>query len=470
MDWLDALILGIVQGLTEYLPVSSSGHLQIGHELLGLKTEGSLTFDIVVHVATVLSTLVILWKEVVWIFRGLLDKPLPSAAVEHNTSWWNRINDQQRYALLIIISMIPIGIVGVFFKDSIEELFSSIKVVGWCELLTAALLAMTFFYKPNEREKLTPMDALIIGLAQACAVLPGLSRSGSTIGTGLLLGCKKETLAQFSFLMVIPPILGEALLDFKHIFAPSAEYLAEQIHDEAVNLLNRIKTKDYSGFYSETPYVICSPVYVCEMPRFLASFLRNVTFKGSREVYFIFTSGGYAGSAGLLARRMFRKKNMIYKGCAELKMPRNYLVNETYPELGRDEIRSRIIQSFKDMIPVSETIRNRAFLRSRHVWFFETLITLPFNPVWCRVRQPVKDFYAKDSCVSCGKCEKLCPLNIIQMEDGKPVWKGRSCAHCMSCIQNCPVEAIEYGNVTQEKARYQFSRYKEIPTSDNPEQ
>ena len=225
MDWLDALILGIVQGLTEYLPVSSSGHLQIGHELLGLETEGSLTFDIVVHVATVLSTLVILWKEVVWIFRGLLDKPLPSAAVAQNASWWNRINDQQRYALLIIISMIPVDIVGVFFKDSVEALFSSIKVVGWCELLTAALLAMTFFYKPNEREKLTPMDALIIGLAQACAVLPGLSRSGSTIGTGLLLGCKKETLAQFSFLMVIPPILGEALLTAKDFMEaePGAE-------------------------------------------------------------------------------------------------------------------------------------------------------------------------------------------------------------------------------------------------------
>ncbi len=222
MDSLDALILGIVQGLTEYLPVSSSGHLQIGHELLGLETEGSLTFDIVVHVATVMSTLVILWKEVVWIFKGLFDKPLPSAALNRNLSWWNRINEQQRYALLILISMIPIGIVGVFFKDSVEELFSSIKVVGWCEILTAVLLAMTFFYKPNEREKLTPKDAFIIGIAQACAVLPGLSRSGSTIGTGLLLGCKKETLAQFSFLMVIPPILGEALLTAKDLMGADA--------------------------------------------------------------------------------------------------------------------------------------------------------------------------------------------------------------------------------------------------------
>ncbi len=222
MDSLDALILGIVQGLTEYLPVSSSGHLQIGHELLGLETEGSLTFDIVVHVATVMSTLVILWKEVVWIFKGLFDKPLPSAALNQNLSWWNRINEQQRYALLILISMIPIGIVGVFFKDSVEELFSSIKVVGWCEILTAVLLAMTFFYKPNEREKLTPKDAFIIGIAQACAVLPGLSRSGSTIGTGLLLGCKKETLAQFSFLMVIPPILGEALLTAKDLMGADA--------------------------------------------------------------------------------------------------------------------------------------------------------------------------------------------------------------------------------------------------------
>lgn len=215
MDWIQALILGLVQGLTEYLPVSSSGHLELGKILLGPEAEaGGLTFDIVVHVATVLSTLVILWKEVVWILTDLV-----------KFKW----NDGTKYAFLILISMIPVGVVGLCFKDAIEDLYSDnvMMVVGCCLLLTSLLLALTHFYKPQEREHISPLHAFIIGVAQAVAVLPGLSRSGSTIATGLLLGNSRKTLAQFSFLMVIPPILGEALIDFKHIFAPSAEYIAE---------------------------------------------------------------------------------------------------------------------------------------------------------------------------------------------------------------------------------------------------
>lgn len=212
MNCIQALILGLVQGLTEYLPVSSSGHLQIGQMLLGIDPEvGGLTFDIVVHVATVLATLVILWKEIVWLLQGLL-----------KFQW----NDEARYTLNILISMVPIGIVGLCFKDQIEAIFHGQLIVGICLCITALLLALTHFYKPRERETISPLHAFIIGIAQACAVLPGLSRSGSTIATGLLLGNSRKTLAQFSFLMVIPPILGEALLDFKHIFAPSAEYLA----------------------------------------------------------------------------------------------------------------------------------------------------------------------------------------------------------------------------------------------------
>ena len=217
MSDIQALILGLVQGLTEYLPVSSSGHLEIGKMLLGIDSEaGGLTFDIIVHIATVFATLVILWKEIGWIFRGLL-----------KFEW----NDETKYTMNILISMIPVGIVGFFFKDSIEALYTNehirALVVGSCLIITAILLTLTYFYQPREREKISPLHAFIIGIAQACAVLPGLSRSGSTIATGLLLGNSKQKLAQFSFLMVIPPILGEALLDFKHIFAPSAEYLAE---------------------------------------------------------------------------------------------------------------------------------------------------------------------------------------------------------------------------------------------------
>ena len=199
MEWFEALILGLVQGMTEYLPVSSSGHLTIGSTLFGIEGEENLAFTVAVHVATVCSTLVILWKEIDWILKGLFKFEM---------------NPETKYTLNILVSMIPIGIVGVFFKDHVEAIFGSgLLVVGCMLLVTASLLAFSYYAKPRIKENISMRDAFIIGLAQACAVLPGLSRSGSTIATGLLLGNKKENLAQFSFLMVIPPILGEALLD-----------------------------------------------------------------------------------------------------------------------------------------------------------------------------------------------------------------------------------------------------------------
>lgn len=210
MNWLESLVLGLLQGLTEYLPISSSGHLALASSLFGIDGEQNLAFTVIVHIATVLSTVVILWKEIIWIFQDLFSRQ----------SWktYSGLNEGTRYAINIIISMIPVGIVGVFFKDRIEEIFGSgTTVVGCCLLVTAALLAFSYWAKPRQKEHITGVHAFIIGIAQAIAVLPGLSRSGSTIATGLLLGDKKEKLAQFSFLMVIPPILGEALLDMKDL-------------------------------------------------------------------------------------------------------------------------------------------------------------------------------------------------------------------------------------------------------------
>lgn len=213
MNTLQALIMGLLQGLTEYLPVSSSGHLTIASELFGIDGESNMTFTIAVHVATVLSTLVILGSEIGKILKGMCN-PLSPRSVKGNGTFLNRLNPDQRYVLNILVSMIPIGIVGVFFKDQMEDIFGSgLLVVGICLLLTAALLTFSYLARPRQRENISLGHAFIIGLAQAVAVLPGLSRSGSTIATGLLLGNKKEKLAQFSFLMVIPPILGEALLD-----------------------------------------------------------------------------------------------------------------------------------------------------------------------------------------------------------------------------------------------------------------
>lgn len=203
MNWLEALLLGLIQGLTEFLPVSSSGHLEIGQALFGTSGEDNLLFAVVVHAATVLSTITILWMEIWTLLKGCFIK-----------TW----NEEKAYVAKILLSMIPIFVVGVFFKDQVESLFGSgLLIVGCCLLLTSLLLAFAYYAKPRQRETISYRDAFIIGIAQACAVLPGLSRSGSTIATGLLLGNKKESIAQFSFLMVLAPILGDALLETIHI-------------------------------------------------------------------------------------------------------------------------------------------------------------------------------------------------------------------------------------------------------------
>lgn len=198
MDTLQAILLGIVQGLTEFLPVSSSGHLQIAKELLGVEIEQNITFDVTLHAATVLSTIVVLWSELWRLIKGCFSR---------------RFNEEQAYVLKVILSMIPAGVVGVLFADEIEALFSSLWFVGLMLLLTAALLSFAYYAKPRQKCEISYRDAFVIGLAQAAATMPGLSRSGSTIATGLLLGDEKSAVAHFSFIMVIPVILGKMLLD-----------------------------------------------------------------------------------------------------------------------------------------------------------------------------------------------------------------------------------------------------------------
>ena len=230
MDTLNALIMGIVQGLAEYLPISSSGHLEICGKLLGLKLdpEASLEFDVMLHVATVLSTIVVLWRE----FAPL--------CVSFFT--WKR-DDNFNTVVKILISCIPVAVVGICFKDFIEGFFDkNMTVIGVCLIITAALLSFSYFFRtrplddsPKGHKAYTPrdinyFDAFIIGCSQAIAVLPGLSRSGTTIATGIPIGDKREQVARFSFLMVIIPILGQALLDVKDYFTePAATATADSI-------------------------------------------------------------------------------------------------------------------------------------------------------------------------------------------------------------------------------------------------
>ena len=193
MTWLESLILGLVQGLTEYLPVSSSGHLEIANALFGIQGEENLTFAVLVHTATVCSTIVVLWKEVEILFRGLF-----------RFTW----NSETKYLAKIALSMIPVGIVGLFLKDYVESFFGNgLLLVGIMLLVTAALLTFAYYARPRVKEDISYRDAFIIGLSQAVAVLPGLS-----------------------FLMVIIPILGEALLDLmKGGFSPAESGLSVSV-------------------------------------------------------------------------------------------------------------------------------------------------------------------------------------------------------------------------------------------------
>ncbi len=224
MEWFEAVLLGLIQGLTEFLPVSSSGHLEIGKVLLGVETTDDLLFTTMVHAATVLSTIVVFRKQIWDILKGFFCGLKGLKVVKGEDG--KRVlecNDQTDYLLKIVISMIPVMVVGLFFKDQVESLFGSIMVVGFALIVTAVLLffsdyasrpGMKSIFPANEyRNGISYWQAFAVGLGQAFAVVPGLSRSGTTISTGLICGVKREVMAQFSFLMVLVPILGETFLE-----------------------------------------------------------------------------------------------------------------------------------------------------------------------------------------------------------------------------------------------------------------
>lgn len=218
MEWWQALLLGIVQGLTEFLPVSSSGHLMIFKEILGVDAEGFLDFTVTVHFATVLSTIIVFWSAIWNLLKGLFKF---------------RYNDETDYIFKLIVSMVPIAIVGFAFKDKVEMLFEdNLFTVGVFLIITAILLFLSdnasrflkCFPERNHRNGISYLQAIIVGISQACAVFPGLSRSGTTIATGLICGVRRDVMAQFSFLMVLVPIIGEQSLSIlESIGQPASE-------------------------------------------------------------------------------------------------------------------------------------------------------------------------------------------------------------------------------------------------------
>ena len=208
MEWFESVILGLIQGLTEFLPVSSSGHLEIGKELLGVQAKEDLMFTTMVHAATVLSTIVVFRKQILCLLKGFFKF---------------KYNDETDYLFKIAVSMVPIMIVGLFFKDQVESLFGTIQVVGIALLVTSALLFFSDMASGRSSSKaesvafarngISYWQAFVVGIGQALAVIPGLSRSGTTISTGLICGVRRDVMAQFSFLMVLVPILGESFLE-----------------------------------------------------------------------------------------------------------------------------------------------------------------------------------------------------------------------------------------------------------------
>ncbi|MCD7969496.1 MAG: undecaprenyl-diphosphate phosphatase [Alistipes sp.] len=209
MSVWEAIILGIIQGLTEFLPVSSSGHLELANYLFGLEEPDNLKFTAALHGGTVLSTIVVFWHEIVKLLRGFFKF---------------RMNPETIFVINILISLVPIALVGIFFGDAVDALFTSnIRLVGFMLLVTACLLTFAHFAKPRTNP-VTPKSAFIIGIAQAVAVLPGISRSGATISAGLMQGVRREEVAKFSFLMVLIPIIGMNLLEV--IKTPAGETFA----------------------------------------------------------------------------------------------------------------------------------------------------------------------------------------------------------------------------------------------------
>ena len=213
MDYLDSLILGIIQGLTEFLPVSSSGHLELGKSLLGDNSlpKESMIFTVVLHFATALSTIVVFRKDIIEIIKELL-----------KFEW----NSNTQFIFKIIISMLPAALIGVFFETELESLFSNNIVLVGAMLIITGLLLLLADRAQNTSKNVSFKNAFTVGVAQAVAILPGISRSGATISTAVLLGIDKTKAARFSFLMVIPLIFGKI---FKDIFSGELSYENAQI-------------------------------------------------------------------------------------------------------------------------------------------------------------------------------------------------------------------------------------------------
>lgn len=242
-----------------------------------------------------------------------------------------------------------------------------------------------------------------------------------------------------------------------------ATELSQLLGDECINLIERIKSDNDSSIYSYKPFVICTPVHMREMPRFLFNYLKNIALEGNKSVYFIFTCSENIGISANLAKQLMESKGLDYRGHAKFKMPNNYIIDSKYKPLDEVEIKDQLLDVIDDLGGVSDLIKSDKDLDKKYGSLLEMMITTPYNIAWYQLKSLQDDFYTNSKCMKCKKCISICPLNNIDFHNviQMPIWKD-NCSHCMSCVSNCPNEAIEYGDMLKSRDKYNFNKYKHL--------
>ena len=236
----------------------------------------------------------------------------------------------------------------------------------------------------------------------------------------------------------------------------------QKLNDEVLDLTIKIKQQNYEPIHSDKPFVFCAPTYVCESPGFFDDYAKRTELSGNKDVYFISTCGGYSGISGVIFGRIIKNKGLNYKGYTDFVLPSNYIANKNHKDDELSEIEKKIQDAQKKIESVALAVIDGKDLKYRHIWMLEILIDYLLAPIFSIIGHRVKGFYADEHCISCGACVRNCPLNIISLDDNKPVWTGKTCAHCMKCIQNCPTNAIEYKDITKGRKRYRLDYYRYV--------
>lgn len=233
--------------------------------------------------------------------------------------------------------------------------------------------------------------------------------------------------------------------------AYAAKKIAKLAGDEALNLFEKIRSRDYSKTVSEKPFVFVVPTYAWQIPHLVREWIEKTEFSGNKNVYFVMTCGGDTGNAEEHLKKLCVNKGFVYMGCAEIVMPENYVAMFAVPD---EKEAVRIVKSANPVIEkTAEYIKNGKLLPDKKISTADKLKSGIVNTVFYKLFVKADKFYATDACIGCGRCGAVCSLSNIKISDGRPVW-GTSCTHCMACICSCPKEAIEYGNSSKGKTRY----------------